>query len=70
MSWMTNGLTPEQEFELEKVVRSLEPRKAMLYRQLYTYQQWLQNAVWELMRLELEVEELRLELELHHAPLP
>jgi regulator of replication initiation timing len=70
VDWLQPRITVEQAFELERVVRSLEPREALLYRQLFMYQQQLQAAVWETMRLELELEELRLQLELLHAPLP
>ncbi len=70
MDWLQPRITVEQAFELERVVRNLEPREALLYRQVFMYQQQLQVAVWETMRLELELEELRLQLELLHAPLP
>lgn len=70
MDWLQPRITVEQAFELERVVRNLEPREALLYRQVFMYQQQLQAAVWETMRLELELEELRLQLELLHAPLP
>ena len=70
MDWLQPRITIEQAFELERVVRNLEPREALLYRQVFMYQQQLQAAVWETMRLELELEELRLQLELLHAPLP
>lgn len=70
MDWLQPRITVEQAFELERVARNLEPREALLYRQVFMYQQQLQAAVWETMRLELELEELRLQLELLHAPLP
>jgi regulator of replication initiation timing len=70
VDWLQPRITVEQAFELERVVRNLEPREALLYRQVFMYQQQLQAAVWETMRLELELEELRLQLELLHAPLP
>jgi hypothetical protein len=70
VDWLQPRITVEQAFELERVVRNLEPREALLYRQVFMYQQQLQVAVWETMRLELELEELRLQLELLHAPLP
>lgn len=70
MDWLQPRITIEQAFELERVARNLEPREALLYRQVFMYQQQLQAAVWETMRLELELEELRLQLELLHAPLP
>ena len=70
MDWLQPRITIEQAIELERVVRNLEPREALLYRQVFMYQQQLQAAVWETMRLELELEELRLQLELLHAPLP
>jgi regulator of replication initiation timing len=70
VDWLQPRITVEQAFELERVARNLEPREALLYRQVFMYQQQLQAAVWETMRLELELEELRLQLELLHAPLP
>jgi regulator of replication initiation timing len=70
VDWLQPRITIEQAFELERVARNLEPREALLYRQVFMYQQQLQAAVWETMRLELELEELRLQLELLHAPLP
>lgn len=61
MDWFVTELSPELEFHVEVATRSMEPRMAMLYRTCITQRESIQQAVWEIMRLELELEESELE---------
>lgn len=59
MHWFKSSVTPEQDLQIELAARSMEPREALLYRTCVSYQDMLQSAVWEIMRLESELEDLR-----------
>jgi hypothetical protein len=59
MEWLQLQQTPEQELAIEVEARSLTPREASLYRTCRMYQQLLSQAVGEVMRLELLLEEQR-----------
>lgn len=64
MDWLVTELSPELEFHVEVATRSMEPRMAMLYRTCITQRESIQQAVWEIMRLELELQESELERQL------
>lgn len=59
MDWLKRDVTPEKELQTEIVARTLEPREAYLFKSLVAYQDMLQSAVHEIMRLEFELEDLR-----------
>jgi hypothetical protein len=59
MEWIRNNISPEQELQHELAARSMTEREASLYRSCVTYQDLLQQAVWEIMRLELALEDLQ-----------
>jgi hypothetical protein len=59
MDWLKRGVTPEKELQTEIMARTLEPREAYLFKSLVAYQDMLQSAVHEIMRLEFELEDLR-----------
>lgn len=59
MHWFKSSVTPEQDLQIELTARSMEPHEALLYRTCVSYQDMLQSAVWEIMRLESELEDLR-----------
>lgn len=59
MDWVKRPVTPEKELQTEILARSMEPREAYLFRSLMAYQELLQSAVHEIMRLEFELEDLR-----------
>lgn len=64
MDWLGAELSPELEFHVEVATRSMEPRMAMLYRTCIRQRESIQQAVWEIMRLELELQESELERQL------
>ena len=59
MEWIKNNISPEQELQYELAARSMTEREASLYRSCVMYQNMLQQAVWEIMRLELALEDLQ-----------
>ena len=59
MEWIKNNISPEQELQHELIARSMTEREASLFRSCVTYQNLLQQAVWEIMRLELVLEDLQ-----------
>lgn len=59
MDWLKRDVTPEKELQTEIMARTLEPREAYLFKSLVAYQDMLQSAVHEIMRLEFELEDLR-----------
>ncbi len=59
MEWIKNNISPEQELQHELTARSMTEREASLYRTCVMYQDLLQQAVWEIMRLELALEDLQ-----------
>lgn len=59
MDWLHRDVKPEKQLQTEIMARSLEPREAYLFRTLMSYQEMLQSAVHEIMRLEFELEDLR-----------
>lgn len=59
MEWIKNNISPEQELQHELIARSMTEREASLFRSCVMYQSLLQQAVWEIMRLELALEDLR-----------
>jgi len=59
MDWLKRDVTPEKELQTEIVARTLEPREAYLFKSLVAYQDMLQSAIHEIMRLEFELEDLR-----------
>jgi len=59
MEWFKASVTTEQQLQIELLARTMEPREAMLYRTCVAYQDMLKSAVWEIMRLESQLEDLR-----------
>lgn len=59
MEWIRSNISPEQELQHELTARSMTEREASLYRTCVMYQDLLQQAVWEIMRLELALEDLQ-----------
>ena len=59
MEWLQLKQSPEQALSIEVEARSLSPREASLYRTCRMYQQLLAQAVGEVMRLELLLEDRR-----------
>lgn len=59
MEWIKSNISPEQELRHELAIRSMTEREACLYRSCVMYQDMLQQAVWEIMRLELALEDLQ-----------
>jgi hypothetical protein len=59
MEWLQLQQSPEQALSIEVEARSLSPREASLYRTCRMYQQLLAQAVGEVTRLELLLEERR-----------
>ena len=59
MEWIRSNISPEQELQHELAARSMTVREASLYRSCVMYQDLLQQAVWEIMRLELALEDLQ-----------
>ena len=59
MEWIRSNISPEQELQHELAARSMTEREASLYRTCVMYQDLLQQAVWEIMRLELALEDLQ-----------
>jgi hypothetical protein len=67
MEWIKNNIPPEQELQYELAARSMTEREASMFRSCIMYQNMLQQAVWEIMRLELALEDLQAQ---GHAPRP
>lgn len=66
MEWIKSSISPEQELRNELIIRSMTEREAALYRSCVQYQDMLQQAIWEIMRLELALEDLKgQDFELH-----
>lgn len=59
MAWFNRDVTPERELAIEVAAREMEPREAYLFKSLMGYQDMLQAAVHEIMRLEFLVEDLQ-----------
>jgi len=59
MDWFKTSVTTEQQLQIELLARTMEPREAMLYRTCEAYQDMLKSAVWEIMRLESQLEDLQ-----------
>lgn len=59
MAWFNRDVTPERELSIELAAREMEPREAYLFKTLMGYQDMLQAAVHEIMRLEFVVEDLK-----------
>jgi len=59
MAWFNRDVTPERELSIELASREMEPREAYLFKTLVSYQEMLQSAVHEIMRLEFLVEDLQ-----------
>lgn len=59
MEWIRTNISPEQELQHELMARSMTEREASLYRTCVKYQDMLQQAVWEIMRLEMALEDLQ-----------
>lgn len=57
MEWIRNNISPEQELHHELTARSMTEREASLYRTCVMYQDMMQQAIWEIMRLELALED-------------
>jgi hypothetical protein len=67
MEWIRNNLPPEQELQIELAARSMTEREASLFRTCVAQQNMLQQAVYEIMRLELALQDLQ---EQDHGPQP
>ncbi len=59
MEWIKNSIPPEQELQYELAARSMTEREASMFRTCIMQQNMLQQAVWEIMRLELALEDLQ-----------
>ncbi len=59
MEWIKNNIPPEQELHYELAARSMTEREASMFRAYIMQQNMLQQAVWEIMRLELALEDLQ-----------
>lgn len=59
MAWFNKEIPPQRELSIELAARDMEPREAYLFKTLMSYQEMLQQAVHEIMRLEFVVEDLR-----------
>ena len=59
MEWIRNNLPPEQELQIELAARSMTEREASLFRTCVAQQNMLQQAVYEIMRLELALQDLQ-----------
>ena len=59
MAWFNRDVTPERELAIEVAARGMSPREAHLFKTLMGYQDMLQAAVHEIMRLEFLVEDLQ-----------
>lgn len=62
MKWLQITRTPEDELRIELEARSMTEREGMLYRLCAMQQQQLQQAVHEIMRLELLAEDLQAQI--------
>jgi len=62
MEWIKVKQNLTRELEAETTARSMTEREGMLYRTCETYCQLLSNATHEIMRLELLVDDLKLQL--------
>lgn len=70
MKWYEQGVTPERELSIELAAREMEPREAYLFKTLLGYQDMLQKAVHEIMRLEFMVEDLQEQVQVPPAEAP
>lgn len=59
MEWIKNSIQPEQELQYELLARSMTEREASMFRTCVMQQNMLQQAVWEIMRLEMALEDLQ-----------
>lgn len=59
MDWLQRDVKPEKALQTEILARSMGPREAYMFRSLIAYQEMLQSAVHEIMRLEFELEDLK-----------
>jgi len=59
MEWIKNSIPPEQELQYELLARSMTEREASMFRTCVMQQNMLQQAVWEIMRLEMALEDLQ-----------
>lgn len=62
MEWLQMRRSPEQELQIELKARSMTEREAMLFRSCVMQQELLQQAVHEIMRLELLVDDLQAQI--------
>lgn len=70
MAWFNRDVTPERELAIELAAREMEPREAYLFKTLMSYQEMLQQAVHEIMRLEFAVEDLQAQVQSLHVEAP
>ena len=70
MAWFNRDVTPERELSIELAAREMEPREAYLFKTLMSYQEMLQQAVHEIMRLEFVVEDLQAQVQSLHVEAP
>jgi hypothetical protein len=70
MAWLNREVTTERELSIELMSRELEPREAYLFKTLASYQDMLQSAVHEIMRLEFVIEDLRQQVQVPLAGVP
>lgn len=59
MEWIKNNMSPEQELQYELTARSMTEREASLFRTCVMQQNMLQQAVYEIMRLELALQDFQ-----------
>ena len=66
MKWLQIERSPEESLRIELEARSMTEREAALYRACVMQQQLLQQATYEIMRLELLVEDLQAQIASPH----
>jgi hypothetical protein len=67
MEWLQIKRTPEESLRIELQARSMTEREAMLFRSCVMQQELLQKATYEIMRLELLVEDLQVQIPSPHS---
>lgn len=66
MEWLKLRRTPEQELQIELQARSMTPREGMLFRSCVMKQELIQQATYEIMRLEILVDDLQAQMPSPH----
>ena len=67
MKWLQIERSPEESLRIELEARNMTEREAALYRACAMQRQLLQQATYEIMRLELVVEDLQVQIPSPHS---